>query len=610
MYAILLANTWALSYNFIGTAPDWLSIYIPAVFTLICVARVIGWWKAIGKEPSTETAYRAMKRTNRLAIGIAFAFAFWSIELFPYGNPYAQAHVAFYMAITVIGVIFCLMHLRPAAFTVAVIVNAVFITFFGLSNIPSFVATAANVLLVSIAMLVILMVYYRDFTQMVAARAENLRLANVDALTDLPNRRHFFERLKKDYNAARAENSAIWVGVLDLDGFKPVNDLYGHRTGDQLLVLVARRLEQACAQSAYVARLGGDEFAIITPELTVREVQRFGDAISSMLREPYVVNGTSVEIAATVGFASGADTGLGNEHDLFERADYALYQGKRSGRGGVVCFSEEHKDEIQRAVLIEKALRSADLDEELSVVFQPIIDMQSGQTVGFEALARWSNADLGSVSPGVFIPIAERAGIVDRLTKVLLTKALQTASQWPGTTRLSFNLSARDISNASCALWLTKIIEASGFDPARIDFEITETAMMHDYDQALSTIEALKRLGCGISLDDFGTGYSSLSQLHSLPLTKIKIDRSFVANLHQNPASYKIVQSMILLSREMGLGCVVEGVESHEEAEALEKLGCALAQGYRYSRPLSAPASVEFVGDREAGANAPLRQAR
>ncbi len=383
--------------------------------------------------------------------------------------------------------------------------------------------------------------------------------------------------------------------MLDVDGFKPINDLYGHKAGDELLVLVSRRLAQECGPDVCLSRLGGDEFAIIVADASRDAMMTLGNGLIAALREPFRLKEAIVEIGCTVGFACRSAAQLQSELSLFERADYALYQGKRAGRGQVICFSADHEAEIRTATEIERALRSAALEDELSVLFQPIVDIRTRETVGFEALARWQNAAIGPVSPAVFIPIAERAGIVDRLTRVLLEKALRAARQWPETLTLSFNLSARDISCSGCALWLTRIISESGFPAARIDFEITETAVMHDFEQALATITALRTLGCGISLDDFGTGYSSLRQLHSLPLTKIKIDRSFVTDIDSNEISYKIVQSMISLSREMGLGCIVEGVETAAEAAVLEQLGGSLVQGYLYSKPLSDTAARDFA---------------
>ena len=238
-------------------------------------------------------------------------------------------------------------------------------------------------------------------------------------------------------------------------------------------------------------------------------------------------------------------------------------------------------------------LSRADLDAELAVLFQPIIDIQSGRTVAFEALARWNSPVLGSVSPALFIPVAERIGLIGALTCVLLKKALAAACRWPDNVGLSFNLSTHDISSPDGVATIASIILSSGIDPRRLDLEITETAMMYDFGQAKASIEVFKILGCGIALDDFGTGYSSLSQLHALPLTKIKIDRSFVSGLHQNPASYKIVKSLLALSSDMGLGCVIEGVETSEELDALKKLGGLLVQGYFYSPPV---AETEIAG--------------
>ena len=239
----------------------------------------------------------------------------------------------------------------------------------------------------------------------------------------------------------------------------------------------------------------------------------------------------------------------------------------------------------------------ADLDTELELVFQPIVDVASTKTVAFEALARWTSPTLGKVSPGQFIPIAERAGFISRLTRPLLTKALAAARSWPADIRLSFNLSAYDLSSSESMLAIIRIIEESGFDPSRLDLEVTETAFGHDFDQVRKATKMLQYLGCGISLDDFGTGYSSLSRLHALPLTKIKIDRSFVIGLHHNQIGAKIVKSLLALSRDMGLDCVFEGVETQEELAALRKLGGLMVQGYFYSPPIFEDQVGNYLGE-------------
>lgn len=303
------------------------------------------------------------------------------------------------------------------------------------------------------------------------------------------------------------------------------------------------------------------------------------------LRKTFELTGAAVQISGSVGFTVFPEL-AGDAVELFEQADYALYHSKRTSRGSAVLFSAKHQDEIHRNGRIEYALRVADLNNELSVVFQPIVDARTDRVIAFEALARWNSESLGDVSPGHFVPVAERSGLINRLTRVLLEKALTAATRWPDHIRLSFNLSNHDISSPEGVIRIMGIILKSGVEPNRVDFEITDTAIMRDFEQAKSAINTLKTFGCGISLDDFGTGYSSLSQLHALPLTKIKIDRSFVTELHQRPASYKIVKSLIALSRDMELGCVIEGVETEQELKALLQLGGFEIQGYYYSPPL------------------------
>ncbi len=487
MYVILMTNTWALALTHVHHAPLWLTVGIPSVMTLFTGLRIMQWWRQRGSETTAAHARAELARTLMLAVVISFGFAIWSLALFGYGTAYTRAHVAFYMAITVISCIFCLMHLRPAALTVAVIVNGLFVGFFVSSGEPTFVASAINVLLVSAAMLIILNINYNHFIHMVQARTEavalgneNFRLANLDSLTDLPNRRAFFARLEEAYPAP-SDDRFIAVGILDLDGFKPVNDAYGHGVGDRLLQEVSRRLEQVCVpRGIFVARLGGDEFAfLITTEFSEENCLGWGQDVCEALARHFTLAGTVVQVSGSLGIARRTAQTAGPQ-DLMYQADYALYQAKRGQRGSVVLFSDAHNDEIRRHAVIEQALRSADLDAELKVLFQPIVDVRTERPIGFEALARWTSPSLGVVSPGEFIPVAERGGFVSRLTVILLKKALEAAKAWPAPLRLSFNLSAQDLSAPENLLRITAAIGLSDFDPRRLDLEITETAFAFD----------------------------------------------------------------------------------------------------------------------------------
>ena len=422
-------------------------------------------------------------------------------------------------------------------------------------------------------------------------RAEMQKLSQLDSLTGLANRRRFFDEVQAlcaQGNKDGATPRRFAVGVFDLDGFKPVNDLYGHVVGDQLLAQVAQRMQPMCDENVLLTRLGGDEFAFVFTgdDLDEAQLLTHGALFCSALRTPFVLPDVKVQVSASMGVAIYPDMAT-SAANLYEYADYALYQAKRSNRGAVSLFLSSHRDRMQRDMAIEQALRSIDFGQELALHFQPIVSINNeGRTAGFEALARWSSPTLGMVSPGHFIPIAERAGLIQPITRTLLLKALSAMAHWPDDVWLSFNLSSNDVGSQANVDQIIELIRQSGISPRRIDLEITETMIMHDIKQAHMAIDQLAKLGCGVTLDDFGTGYSSLTQLHTLPLTKIKIDRSFVTNLDKNPVSRKIVKSLLALSRDMEIGCVIEGVETREEEAEIQQLGGALLQGFLFSRPL------------------------
>ncbi len=435
MYFILLTNTWALAVSHYAVAPHWLTVYCPAGFTALCGIRVIGWWRSRSVVPTAEIAFRALTQTNRLTSILTVAFSAWALGLCPYGDLLTRAHVAFYMAITVIACIFSLMHLRPAAFTVAICANIVFIAFFGSSGNVVFMAMAVNALLVTIAMMFILETNYRNFARMVDGRTslkalsnENFRLANLDSLTGLPNRRQFFAQLDEEFEAPKPQGYRLAVGVLDLDGFKPVNDIYGHAVGDKLLIAVGERLTEACGD-IHVARLGGDEFALIVKQVDDEELLKQGEKICAALRKTFELTEATVQISGSVGFTVFPELAA-NAIDLFEQADYALYHGKRTSRGTAVLFSANTRPR-------STATAGSSMPCAWPISTRAFRRVPAGrrcphrQDVGFEALARWNSPTLGKVSPDQFIPVAERAGIVNRLTRVLLEKALTAATRWP-----------------------------------------------------------------------------------------------------------------------------------------------------------------------------------
>ncbi|MEH2487295.1 putative bifunctional diguanylate cyclase/phosphodiesterase [Bradyrhizobium sp. AZCC 2230] len=618
LYFILISNTIAVAYTYVNVAPDWLTMIVPAVLTGLAGLRTLWWLRQRHLVRSDADILRNLRATNWMTLPIGAGFAIWSFALYPYGDPFAKSQVAFYMAVTVIGCIFSLMHLRSAALIVTLVVDVPYVLFFWATGEPTLKAIAVNNLLVSGAMVTVLFIYYRDFADLVASRKsllmqqaatqalsdENFRLANLDSLTELPNRRRFFAELASAFADAERRHVRVAVGIIDLDGFKPINDNYGHSVGDRVLIEAGRRIREVCEgfgpQRVEFARLGGDEFGLVVcgdPEDA--DLVRLGERIGEQVKLPYQLDTAHTGLSCSIGFALYPDSATTSEA-LYECADYSLYHAKRHQRGRTVIFSSELEAEIRSRGVIENLLRTSDFGAEMELAFQPIVDAMSEHTAGFETLARWRSPRLGWVSPADFIPAAERIGLIRPLTQVLLTRALATAKSWPGHIRLSFNLSAHDVCAAEGILPLVSIIEKSGLPPHRIDFEITETAVTFDFARAQQSIATLKAMGCGISLDDFGTGYSSLSHVHRLPLDKLKIDRSFVADVNENPVSHKIIKSLTGLCDDMEIACVVEGVETRAQLDTLRRLGCDFIQGYYFAKPMPGAAIEDYLAKERA----------
>ena len=415
----------------LAIAPISLTVVFPGILVGACAIRCLIWLRRHGRTVEPKAAARTLRATVVLGGILGFAFLSWALSLFPYGDTSRHGHILFFVGITVVSCIFCLMHVRPAALMLTGTVIAPFTIFLLASGDVVQMAIGLNLVLVTIAMVYILNICSRQFAAMVNGEVEtrrlsneNFRLANVDSLTDLPNRRQFFHRLSVLAEQARTENRKFVVGVLDLDGFKAVNDLYGHGVGDRVLQSAGQRLLAVSDDTQFIARLGGDEFGIIVDAgLDPEAVLAVGARVCSAFDAPFSVAGIVAQIGGSVGFALAPDAGTTAEL-LYERADYALYHAKARYRGRPVIFSGEHEVEIRRLSTIEHTLRRIDLDAELSLHFQPIVNVATGRLIGFEALARWHNSELGNVPPDVFIAVAERTELIGTITQVLLRKAV------------------------------------------------------------------------------------------------------------------------------------------------------------------------------------------
>lgn len=598
LYGILLVNSLVLAATH-KTAPDLLRIYVPAALTLICAGRLIMWWRTRNSVMTYRRARRMLKSTVIIAAGLGIGFSTWALSLYAYGGPFEQSHVAFYMGITTIGCVFCLMHLRGAAIMVVICVLIPFTGFFGVTGNPVLGAIALNLVLVVGGLMVILLNNYRDFSDLVASRAEmerrqdetqrlsdeNYRLANVDSLTGLPNLRSFDRHLRAALDRAAVDGTQVAVARLNLDGFKSVNDIFGQITGDRVLTEVAQRITALRRPSTIVARLGSDSFGLIlTGSTDERALQACGNVLTAAMRPSFDTPLGIVHLSASAGFAASrpGDTA----EALFDRADYVTWVAKREARGKAIVFSESHAQEINKVRRMEHALHTADLDREIYILFQPQFDVAQNRTTGYEVLARWNSPDLGEVSPAEFIPMAERIGMISKITQTVLRKALIASEKLPKSQRLSVNLSAHDLGSTTAIEAIAAQVEKAG-KPCRVDFEITETAVMRDLAQASDGLVALLALGSRIALDDFGTGHSSLTHVQKLPLDRIKVDRSFVNEVTSDPTSRAIIKTTVDLCRNLGISCVFEGIETEEQLDALLGLGGNVMQGYLFGRPMS-----------------------
>jgi diguanylate cyclase (GGDEF)-like protein len=609
LYGILTVNTVALVITHIRIAPIWLTVLIPTALSSMCLARLGYWLRQRNAQFTKEEASRRLRATIPLVGVLGVCFMAWSLSLYPYGDAYAKCHVAFYMSITDICCIFCLMHLLAAALLLSAIVILPFCIFFFLTGQPVLIAIAVNFSLVAAAMIFIMLRNYRDFATLNISRrelqarqaeterlsTENFKLANLDSLTGLPNRRRYLADLDHALAEARRDGTRLAVALIDLDGFKDVNDAYGHITGDRLLFEVGERLLSVASPTVCVARLGGDEFgAILVGDPTDPDIESFGQDLCNRLRGHYLEPGTAAEVSGSMGLVAYPEGGQ-TAQVLFERADYALYHAKQTCRGMPVIFSHEHETMIRDSARLDLALRHADLDREMYLVFQPIVDGTTGEPVAFEVLARWDSPELGKVRPDLFIRAAERNGMINQLTEILFAKALATLRTWPEWLRIAFNLSAMDLTSAPTIATIIRLVGETGVMADRIDLEITETAIMRDFDESLAALATLRQFGLRFSLDDFGTGFSSLSHVHRLKLDKLKIDKSFVDAVVEDASANKVVRTIVDLCRNLEIGCIVEGVETEVQRNRLLSLGGRFMQGYLFSRPLPETAIGDYL---------------
>lgn len=586
LYAVLAINTAILSVSIYGSVPVSMSLGVPGAFELLILVRMIVWLARRGEAPSEVRTDRYLRVTATLAVSASVCLGIWSVVLLRSGVG-GEPFVPLFIAFGAIACAYCLASLPHAAFATILLSTAPVIATLLTSGVGSEEAAGLNLLLILLLILRLIGHQYDYVLDGVETHAQLRALAYTDPLTGLPNRRAFIEALEAIVATAPDARERVSIAMIDLDHFKAINDTYGHAAGDAVLVQAAARIQAACTDCRMVARLGGDEFAALIVRDDDAALAELGWAFVAEIRQPFVVAGSRLRLAASVGIATCMDDDT-SAMAIVSRADVALYDVKHSGREGVLVFEPAMGQRLRRRVMIEQALRATDQRPAIEVVYQPIYDARTRRITSFEALARWTHPELGPVSPLEFICIAEQTGTIAALSEQIFATAIGEAAGWEPDIGLSINLSAIDLCRPGTPLTIMSLCHRYGFDPRRLEVEVTETSVLSDFDAAGEQLRLLRKSGIRVVLDDFGSGFASISYLRQITFDRVKIDGELIANILASPQARRLVQGILQLCAAIDVPTTAEKVETEDQLAVLVGLGCDRLQGFLLSRPVGA----------------------
>lgn len=463
-----------------------------------------------------------------------------------------------------------------------------------------------NALLLNIALIIFGWRRYnellREIEQRKLAEEQARKLAETDPLTGCLNRRTIAAATDGLIESQGKRSQGVAFLMIDLDNFKQINDLYGHVAGDQVLRAASERVAALVPHDALVARLGGDEFACVVPYASsaVEEIDNFAARLIERIGAPILIDGTSIEVTVSVGIATNvaalADPVTGDAKALMHKSDIAMYHAKKRGKNGYFWFEPQMESELRFRHKLERAVRRGVEQGEFVPFYEQQVDLETGELVGFEMLARWNCREMGSLGPSVFIPVAEEIGQIAELSEQLIARALEDAKEWDPALRLAVNISPVQLRDPWFSQRLLKLLVKHNFPPSRLEIEITESCLHENITMVRSLITSLRNQGVRISLDDFGTGYSSLSQLRSLPFDQLKIDRTFVSELRENASGAQILDAIVRLGDGLKLPITAEGIEDAEILRELTGFRSLKGQGYHYGKPENAAAVRARLG--------------
>jgi diguanylate cyclase (GGDEF)-like protein len=614
LYLVALTNFLGLQ---LATGGRIVYLYSPSTLlvALVCL-RLVYWLRAHNRRLPPEKILVEMTKTWVYALVISVGFCTWSLYLLQLVPPSDDDYVIFFGSFAAVGCAYGITAYPAAARLPLFFLGLPLAMRLILFRDPAHIGLGISLAMVVLLIVRLLGVHNRGFRAIVESRtdiaeqrerarqAERLakvekakakRIADTDSLTGLANRRAFLRHLSRRAAALGRRDGGFALALVDLDGFKPINDTFGHATGDAVLSEVGVRLGIAAGRGALVARTGGDEFALLFPGAQQTSVARAaGAALCAALQEPFLVDGREFRLSGSCGMTLLRRGDCQVEQALI-RADTALYRAKQNGRAGVAIFSQEMDELHRRRKQIEKALRLPEVQDDIALVFQPIRDLTTGELRAFEALARWNHPEIGSVPPDQFVPIAEQINVIGDISEKLLAKAAREARGWASTVRLSFNVSAVQLCTAGSADRLLAVLGDEGLDPSRLQIEVTETALLADFETARRNLQELRTAGARIVLDDFGAGHASISYLREMQFDGIKLDGTLVSSVLDSLRGRRLLKGVLDLCASLGVPCVAEHIESPDQLALLRELGCRDGQGFFLSPPLEPPEAAALA---------------
>ncbi|HYW15907.1 MAG TPA: EAL domain-containing protein [Allosphingosinicella sp.] len=614
LYVVIFSNMVGLYLASGGKFDSFLDF--PLLIGALMVMRTVHWLKVRNRVLAPERILNELRKMLVFSVMFSVAFCAWSLNLMATRPATDHDFIILFASLAAIGCAYGVSRYPAAARTPLLLLGLPLAGLLILTSDAAHVAMGVGLLSIILVLLRQLGLHDEGFCELVESRtaislereraqgAERLAkaekakarlIADTDPLTGLANRRAFLRALGRRAAGLARSRKGFALAMVDLDGFKPINDTFGHAAGDRVLEGIGSRLARASGDGALIARTGGDEFALLLPTIrSMTAADSAGVAICAALQEPFQVDGREFRVSGSCGVTLLVP-GDCNVEEALIRADTALYRAKESGRSGVAVFTPEMHEIHRRRILVEKALRLPETLDRIGLVFQPIKDLATGELKALEALARWHDDTLGRIPPSQFIPIAEQINVIEQISDKLLGQAAAEAARWATSVRLSFNVSAVQLCTAGSAQRLLAVIERARLEPERLQLEVTETALLADFEVARDNLRALRGAGARIVLDDFGAGHASISYLREMQFDGVKLDGTLIATVADSLRSRRLLKGVLDLCAALGLPSVAEHIETEDQLRLLRELGCREGQGFLLSPPLHADAAAALA---------------